>query len=512
VTPLVSLIGAGPGDPGLLTLRGAQRIREADTVMCDALVHPSVIAHARPDAEVLVVGKRGGECSATQEEIVHLMLLRARQGRRVARVKGGDPMVFGRAAEELEFLTAQGVACEVVPGVTAALGASASARIPLTHRDHSASVALLTATERPDRDDTAHDWPALARGAQTLVIYMGLRRVRETLAALVTHGRAPSTPAAVVSHATLASQRVVVGSLEDLADRVDAAALPSPALIIVGDVVGVRDRLGVQPVGPLQGRRVLVTRAPEQAEGLTHALREAGAEVLEFPAIRIDPAVDDAPLRAAVRDLARRPPTVLALSSANAVEHFFAALADARLDARALAGVKVVAIGPATAEALRRKGIEPDAVSPRAIGEGLADAVLSLLGPAAPGARVLIPRAEEARDAPLQPLRDAGCGVEVVTAYRTVSALTERAGELRAALTAGVDAVTLLSASAARSLCDALGPDASTLLLRTAAVTIGPQTSLALRERGVAVAAEADPHTAEGVVDALTAFFLHRPH
>jgi uroporphyrinogen III methyltransferase/synthase len=285
------------------------------------------------------------------------------------------------------------------------------------------------------------------------VIYMGLRRVRETLAALVTHGRAPSTPAAVVSHATLASQRVVVGSLEDLADRVDAAALPSPALIIVGDVVGVRDRLGVQPVGPLQGRRVLVTRAPEQAEGLTHALREAGAEVLEFPAIRIDPAVDDAPLRAAVRDLARRPPTVLALSSANAVEHFFAALADARLDARALAGVKVVAIGPATAEALRRKGIEPDAVSPRAIGEGLADAVLSLLGPAAPGARVLIPRAEEARDAPLQPLRDAGCGVEVVTAYRTVSALTERAGELRAALTAGVDAVTLLSASAARSLC-----------------------------------------------------------
>lgn len=510
MTPLVSLIGAGPGDPGLLTLRGAQRIREADTVLCDALVHPAVVAHARPDAEVLVVGKRGGECSAAQEEIAHLMLLRARQGRRVARVKGGDPMVFGRAAEELEFLTAHGVECEVVPGVTAALGASAAARIPLTHRDLASSVALLTATERPDREGTAHDWSALAHGAQTLVIYMGLRRLRETCAALVGHGRAPSTLAAVVSHATLPSQRVVAGTLEDLADRVEAAALPSPALVIVGDVVGVRARLGVQPVGPLQGRRVLVTRAPEQAEGLTHALREAGAEVLEFPAIRIEPPPDEAPLRAAARELPRRPPAVLAVSSANAVDRFFTALAEARLDARALAGVRVVALGPATAESLRRKGIEPDAVSPRAIGEGLADAVLALLGSDAPGARVLIPRAEEARDAPLQMLHDAGCRVEVVVAYRTVSALESRAGELRAALDAGVDAVTLLSASAARSLCDALAPDAPAMLRRTAVVSIGPQTSLALRERGVAVAAEAAPHTAEGVVDALTALFSHR--
>ncbi len=511
MTPLVSLIGAGPGDPGLLTLRGAQRIREADTVLCDALVHPAVVAHARPEAEVLVVGKRGGECSTAQEEIVHLMLLRARQGRRVARVKGGDPMVFGRAAEELEFLTAHGVDCEVVPGVTAALGASAAARIPLTHRDHAASVALLTATERPDREGTAHDWSALARGAQTLVIYMGLRRLRETCAALVAHGRAPETPAAAVAHATLPSQRVVVGTLDDLARRVEAAALPSPALVIVGDVVGVRDRLGTQPVGPLQGRRVLVTRAPEQSEGLTHALREAGAEVLEFPAIRIDPPRDEAPLRAAARDLPRRPPTVLAVSSANAVERFFAALAEAHLDARALAGVKVVALGPATAESLRRKGIEPDAVSLRAIGEGLADAVLTLLGPAAPGARVLIPRAEEARDAILERLREGGCRVEVVDAYRTVSALPDRAAALHAAFDAGVDAVTLLSASSARSLCDALAPDAVARLSRTAVVTIGPQTSLALRERGVAVAAEADPHTAEGVVDALTAYFSHRP-
>lgn len=510
MTPLVSLIGAGPGDPGLLTLRGAQRIREADTVLCDALVHPAVLAHARPDAEVLVVGKRGGECSAAQEEILHLLLLRARQGRRVARVKGGDPMVFGRAAEELEFLAAQGVDCEVVPGVTAALGASATARIPLTHRDHAASVALITATERPDRVGTAHDWSALARGAQTLVIYMGLRRLRETCAELVRHGRAAETPAAVVSHATLPTQRVVVGSLGDLAGRVEADPLPSPALVIVGDVVGARARLGAQPARSLEGRRVLVTRAPEQAEGLTRALREAGADVLEFPAIRIEAPRDEAPLRDAARDLPRRPPAVLAVSSANAVDRFFGALAEAGLDARALAGVRVVALGPATAASLRRKGITPDAVSLRAIGEGLADAVLALLGPDAPGARVLIPRAEEARDAPLDQLRAGGCVVEVVVAYRTVSALPGRAVELRAALDAGVDAVTLLSSSAARGLCDALGPDAAAMLRRAAVVTIGPQTSLALRERGVDVAAEADPHTAEGVVAALTAFFSHR--
>lgn len=507
MTARVSLIGAGPGDPGLLTLRAAARIREADSILCDALVHAAVLRHARPEAELLVVGKRGGGDSATQEEILHTMLFRARQGRRVARVKGGDPMVFGRAAEEMEFLAAHGVAYEVIPGVTAALGASAYAAIPLTHRDLSSSVALVTATERPDREGSAHDWSLLATATQTLVLYMGARRLADDLRTLVAHGRDPGTPAAVVQLATHPSQRVVVGTVADLAERAAQAGVGAPAVVIVGEVVRLREGLRWWDRRALCGRRVVITRAREQSLGLVDALLDEGAEPLEFPAIRFDPPSDPGPLRRCVEALRASAPDAMAFTSANGVARFFEALREARLDARALARARVVAIGPATAEALRRNGIEPDAVPREHVGEAVADAVTALLDAGVAGARVVIPRAEEAREALPEILRARGASVEVVPVYRTVSAAAEGAEALREALTLGVDAVTFASASTVHHVCDVLGDDAAALLARTAVATIGPITSEAARRRGLTVSIEAAAYTADGLLDALRAHF-----
>lgn len=503
---LVSLIGAGPGDPGLLTLLGARRIAEADTVLCDALVHRTVLRHARHDAELLVVGKRGGEDSATQDEILHTMVFRARQGRRVARVKGGDPMIFGRAAEEMAFLRAEGIAYEVVPGVTAALGASAYAAIPLTHRDLASSVAFVTATERPERTASQHDWSRLATATQTLVIYMGLRRLRETLRELVAHGRPEGTAAAAVSHATLPTQRVVRGTVADLADLVDAAALPSPAVVVVGDVVSLRDSLRWWAPGPLAGRSVLVTRASEQSDGLTDALARDGADVIELAAIRVEAPGDTGPLYAAIESLAARAPEVVAFTSANGVRFFFDALRASGRDARALAGAAVVAVGPATANALRRNGIDADLVPERHVGEALADAVIALLGDRAAGARALLPRAEVARVELVAALRARGVIVDDVPTYRTVSAAAEQADELRRCLREGVDAVTFMSPSAVNSVLDALGDEAA-LLGGAAIASVGPVTSAALRARGLAPTVEARSYTADGLVDVLRAHF-----
>lgn len=505
MTAVVSLIGAGPGDPGLLTLRAVDRVRRADCVLCDALAFGAVRRHLRPEAELLLVGKRGGAESATQEEILHTMLFRARQGRRVARVKGGDPMIFGRCAEEMAFLAEHGVAFEVVPGVTAALGASAYAAIPLTHRDLASSVAFVTATERPDREGTAHDWSRLATATQTLVLYMGARRLADDMATLIAHGRDPKTPAAVVSHATLPAQRVVTGTVGDIASLAASAGIEAPAVTLVGEVVALRETLRWWDRGPLQGRRIVVTRAAEQAGGLVDALSDEGAEAVLVPALRFEAPTDPAPLARAVASLRADPPAALAFTSANGVARLFDALRVAGLDARALGPSRVVAIGPATAESLRTRGIEPDAVPAEHVGEAVADAIAALLGDSLTGARVLIPRAEEAREALPEILRARGARVEVVAAYRTVSGVDGEA--LRAALAEGVDAVTFASASTVKHVCDALGADAPALLGRSAVATIGPITSEAARRRGLTVAVEAPVYTAEGLLHALRAHF-----
>lgn len=499
----MSLVGVGPGDPGLLTLRGKQAIERADTVLHDALIHPRVLRHARPEAEVLFVGKRKGVDSATQDEINHMLLFRARQGRRVARLKGGDPLLFARGAEEAEFLAAHGVAFEIIAGVTSALGVAAYAGIPLSHRDLASSVTFATATERAGKDSGLQ---RLSEPSGTLALYMGLHQLDAIAQSLIAGGRAAETPAAVVQWGTCSEQRVVVGTLRDIHARCEAEGIGAPALVVVGEVVRLREKLRWFDRGPLFGRRVLVTRPRAQAEGFVSALIDAGAVAIEVPAIAFEPPSDPAPLARCVEILGTY--DAVAFTSANGVERLFDAMAERGLDARALGRAKVVAIGPATAEALKTRGIRPDAVPREHIGEALAESIAALFDGALTGRRVLVARAEVAREALPQRLREAGAEVEVVAVYRTVPAPVEAVAALREALMQrAIDVVTFTSSSTVHSLCDALGGDAAELLAGLQVCSIGPITSQAARERGLAVTIEATEYTAEGMLRALSDHF-----
>lgn len=505
---LVSLIGVGPGDPGLLTLRGQRAIARADTVLYDALIHPAVLSHARPDAERLWVGKRKGHDSPSQDEINHMLLLRAGQGRFVARLKGGDPLLFGRGAEEAEFLAQHGVAFEIVPGVTAALGASAYAGIPLSHRDLSSSVAFVTSTERTGKGGSAHDWTHLATATQTLVFYMGVHHLADDLATLVRHGRAAETPAAVIQWGTHPEQRVVTGTVGDLAARCAEAGIGAPALVIVGDVVSLRDSLRWWDRGPLFGRTVVITRAATQGDSMRGALLDEGAAPMDVPMLRFEAPSDPSVLDAALDRLCARGYDVAAFTSANGVERTFMALRAKGRDARAFGGAAVVAIGPATAASLVERGITPDAVAKEFIGESVAASIAALRGDAMAGTRVLLARAEVARDALPAALRAMGATVDVAPAYRTVAPSGDVVAPLREALAAGrVDAVTLTSSSTATHLCDALGADAPELLSHTAVASIGPVTSDTARARGLRVTIEARTYTVPGLLDALREHF-----
>ncbi len=507
----VSLVGVGPGDPGLLTLRGARAIARADVVLYDALVHPDVLRHAGPDAERLYVGKRMGRDSTSQDEINHTLLLRARQGRRVARLKGGDPLLFARGAEEALFLADHGVSFDVVPGVTAALAVGAYAGVPLSHRDLSSSVALITSREHPSKTASSHVWEHLATATQTLVFYMGVHRIADDMAALVANGRPPETPAAVVQWASHPEQRVVVATVGTLAEACAREAIGAPAVVVVGEVVRLRERLGASVQGPLFGRRVVVTRAREQSEGLADALSDEGATALSYPLIRFENPSDSRPLSRAIEALLRREFTAVAFTSTNGVERFFAELEARELDARCFAGALVAAVGPATASALRARGLRPDCVAREARGEGLAKELLALLGDRCPVSRVLVAQAEIAREALASDLAARGVSVDRVPVYRTVAMDHAALAPLRDELSKGlIDVVTLASGSAAAQLVAALGHDARAFLARTCVASLGPVTSEAARSLGIDVQVEAAATTASGLVEALCDHFRRK--
>ena len=499
----VSLVGVGPGDPGLLTLRGRRAIASADTLLYDALVHPAILQHARADAEHLFAGKRGDEASTAQEEINHLLLLRASQGRRVARLKGGDALVFGRGAEEAEFLAAHGVAFEVIPGVSAALGATAYAGIPLTHREHASSVALVTSRERPGRPFDHAPLRAVAR-ADTVVIFMGLRRLAADLAVLVESGRDPATPAAVISAGTHPEQVVVVGTLADLAARAAASSVRSPALVVVGAVVGLRQRLRWWDGPGLHGRRVLVARAADQARDTVDAFVDEGASVVEIPMIRLGEPSRPEALAAALRALADGGFDAVGFTSANAVRRTFDGLRALALDARALGRTRVVAVGPETARALVAAGITADAVASEHRGLALVDALAALPGLALTGCRVLLPRSEIASAALPDALAARGATVADVAAYRTLGPTDEARARLRATWRAGgLDVVLLTSGSTARGIAEALGDLLLPLPPGLVVASIGPATSEVARSLGMAVHVEAPVYTVDGLRDAL---------
>ncbi len=498
---IVYLVGAGPGDPGLLTVRGRDLLATCDAIATDALANPAIVAAAclaNPSVEVHDVGKRGGSGESASQEAINALLVRlGRAGKRVVRLKGGDPLVFGRGSEEAQALARAGVPFELVPGVTAGVAVPAYAGIPVTHRGVATSVTFVTGHENPDKPEAQTDWAALARSGGTIVLYMGVKTLPRIAAALVAGGRSPDTPAAAVQWGTHAQQRTVTATLATLADAIAEAGLGAPVITVIGDVVALREEIAWFDRLPLFGRRIVVTRASAQASGLRDALAAQGAEVLELPALRVEP-LDHAPLMAALRRIGEY--RWLVLTSQNAVALLWEALRAAGLDARALGGVRLACVGRATSDALLARGLAADVVPERFVAEAVLEALAARDD--VRGARMLYVAAEGARAVLPDGLRALGARVDVVAAYRTVSG-GAASDELRAALDAGrVDAVTFASASAVRGYVEAVGADRAR---RAPAISIGPVTTAAARAEGIEVAAEAATASIEALVETTVA-------
>jgi uroporphyrinogen III methyltransferase/synthase len=490
VTGRVFLVGAGPGDPGLLTARALELIASADVILYDRLIPVTALDGARDDAELVYVGKEGRGPSMPQEHIDRLLVEHGADGKRVVRLKGGDPFVFGRGGEEALVLRAAGIPFEVVPGVTSGVAAPAYGGIPVTHRDRASAVALVTGHEDPAKPESAIDWPALAAFPGSLVFYMGVKQLPRIAEQLIAGGRSPQEPAAVIERGTLPGQRTVVATLETIAETAAAEAIRPPSITLVGPVAGLRDEgLRWFEERPLHGLTVAVTRARAQASGLAARLRGLGAQALETPAIRIEPLDADVPLDPTGFDL-------VCLTSPNGVRCLFERLAAGGRDARALAGATVAAIGPGTARALREHGVIADVVPERFVAEALVEALAEV-----PVKRALVARAKVARDVLPDALRARGAEVEVADLYETVA--EQLSGEERAAA-GNADYVTFTSSSTVRFFLDALGgPQA--LSPQTRLVSIGPVTSATLRERGLEPHVEAERHDVDGLVAALLA-------
>ena len=489
---VVYLVGAGPGDPGLMTARSLELIASADAVFYDRLIPAGALDGARGDADLVYVGKAPGKPSIPQEQIGQRLIEKARAGRSVVRLKGGDPFVFGRGGEEGEALRAAGIEFEVVPGVTAGVAAPAYAGIPVTHRDDASAVAFVTGHEDPEKGETAIDWEALARFPGTLVFYMGIKRVAENAAALVAAGRDPGEPAAAIERGTMDGQRTVVATLSTLAEAIEGERIGAPAAIVVGPVAARREQLAWLERRPLHGRRVVVTRARAQASGLAATLRSLGAEVVELPAIRIEPRLGGDAVRAAVEALHTY--ALVCLTSANGVHLLFEAMAEQGRDARALANATVAAIGPGSARALAEHGIAADIVPERFVAEALAEALAPV---EVKGRPVLVARAAEAREVLPDALRERGAEVDVVALYETVRELPEPEA-VEAAQEA--DYLTFTSSSTVRNLTEALG---ERMPRGARVVSIGPVTSEAARVAGLRVDVEAERQDIDGLVAAL---------
>ncbi len=498
---IVYLVGAGPGDQELITMKAVRCLREAEVVVYDRLADPRILNHAPATAERIYVGKASSQHTMRQDDINQLLVRLAKAGKRVVRLKGGDPYVFGRGGEEVLALVEAGQAFEVVPGITSAVAVPSYAGIPVTHRGVAASFAVVTGHEDPDKAESSHNWPQLATAVDTLVFLMGVENLPHITQKLIENGRPGTTPAAVIRWGTKPEQRVLVTTVATAAADVAAAGLTPPAIFLVGDVVRLRDSLAWFDTRPLFGKRIVVTRARAQASALTERLEQLGATVREVPAIAIEAPDSYEPLDNAIAGLAEY--QWLIFTSVNGVDAFFGRLQAAGKDARALYGTKVVAIGAETAVRLERQGITPDVVPFEFRAEGIWEALAPQV---APGQKVLLPRAAVARDFLPNKLREAGLHVDVVSAYQTVID-TSCGEELNAALAVGaVDMVTFTSSSTVTNFLSLLGNDAESLQ-GVKLACIGPVTAETCYQYGLEPDIIADEFTIPGLVEAITAYY-----
>ncbi|UCH86228.1 MAG: uroporphyrinogen-III C-methyltransferase [Dehalococcoidia bacterium] len=500
---LVYLVGAGPGDPGLITVKGLACLEKADVVVYDRLVSPALLRQAPQECEMIDVGKRPRRHTLPQKEINALLAEKALAGKVVVRLKGGDPFLFGRGGEEAEALAEAGVPFEIVPGVTSAIAAPAYAGIPVTHRDQTSSFAVVTGHEDPTKADSSLDWQKLATGVGTLVILMGVGNLPKIVAKLIEHGRDPHTPVAIVQEGTEARQKTVTGTLADIVEKARGADIKPPAVTVVGEVVALREKLRWFDTKPLFGKRVLVTRSREQASALSERLREMGAEPLEYPAIEIAPPKDMTSLDDAIAKL----PTYdwLVFTSANGVRALVDRMSEKGTDIEALARPKIAAIGPATAQALQRYGLRVDYMPQVYLAEEIATGIGDVAGQ-----RILLPRVERASKQLTKALRDKGAAVDEVTAYRTLA--VGAPDELKALLEDGqIDIVTFTSSSTVRNLVAGLqGTTPDNVLSRCLVACIGPVTARTAKRLGIRVDVVAREHTIAGLVEAIATAVTER--
>ena len=501
----VFLVGAGPGDYRLLTIKAVDCLKIADTVVYDRLADPRILQYAPKDAEYIYVGKASSQHTMTQDKICQLLVDLAKEGKTVVRLKGGDPFVFGRGGEEALLLKENNLPFEVVPGVTSAISVPAYAGIPVTHRGVAASFSVITGHEDPTKETSDINWPQLAKATDTLVFLMGVANLPKITSKLIENGRPASTPIAIIRWGTKLKQQVWTSTLDDAADMAKREAIKPPCIFLVGDVVKLRKDLAWfdnVAMKPLFGKKILVTRSRAQASKLTFQLEELGAECIEAPAISIKAPSDDyKALDKAIGCLDKY--NWLIFTSANGVEHFWQRLDEAGKDARALANAKICAIGSATADALKAHGLVADVIPDRYQAEGIIDA---LKGEIKEGTKVLIPRAAEAREILPEALRKAGAEVDVVPAYETAMGDGD-AEEIKKELAAGnIAAVTFTSSSTVTNFLKLLGGDTA-LLNKVKLGAIGPITAETMKKNGLTVSVEAKEYTIDGLVEALKEAF-----
>ncbi|MEE8397990.1 MAG: uroporphyrinogen-III C-methyltransferase [Desulfobacterales bacterium] len=498
----VYLIGAGPGDPGLITVKGLACIQQADVVIYDYLAAPTLLAHATGEAEIIYVGKKGSDHTLSQDGINALIVEKAMQGKVVARLKGGDPFIFGRGGEEAEVLVQNGIDFEIVPGVTSAIAAPAYAGIPLTHRQFTSTLAFVTGHEDPTKDETQIDWSALANGIGTLVFLMGVKNLPNIARRLIEKGKPPDTPVALVRWGTTPKQVTVTGTLDTIVDRVKAAGLKAPAIIIVGRVVELRPTLKWFETRPLMGKTILVTRARAQASDMVKMLSDLGASCLEYPTIEIVAPDSWEPMDESIQDLSRY--DWLVFTSVNGVKFFFDRLFHSGLDSRALNGIQTATIGPATEKRLAGFGVKSDIVPESYRAESI---IKAFKDKNIDGKRILLPRAAEAR--PILPveLTQMGATVDEITAYCTRIPESNQDLLLDHLRSKTVDFITFTSSSTVKNFKALLPPEQFDDLMDGVTIaSIGPITTDTANALGFDVHIDADPFTIPDLCKAMVQY------
>jgi uroporphyrinogen III methyltransferase/synthase len=504
----VYLVGAGPGDPGLLTLKAKECLSQADVVVYDSLANEVFLKYAHSKAELIYVGKKGGCHTMKQDEINNLLVKKAKEGRKVVRLKGGDPFIFGRGGEEARDLATAGISFEVVPGVSSAIAVPAYAGIPLTHRDYNSTVTFVTGHEDPTKKESDIAWEALAKGKGTLVFLMGVGNLPRIAENLMEHGRSPDTPVAIIENGTVPEQKTITGRLQDISEKARKEGLKPPAIIVVGDIVNLRGELEWFEKRPLFGKRIVVTRAREQASDFLIRLNALGAACIEFPTIEVVPPPNWDALDRAIMRLGRY--QWVLFTSVNGVKFFFERLNALKMDVREMTDLKVGGIGPKTAQAIEEKGIKPDLVPDEYRAEAI---VAGMKKEELEGARILLPRATKARDVLPVELVNRGAIVDEVPAYQTINPGQDTARVRKMLEQGAVHMVTFTSSSTVNNFMEMFQAERDQIhkwMENVAVACIGPVTAQTAEKKGLSVSVTPPEYTIESLTRAIVQFFKSR--